>query len=885
MEDKLGPIEIEFVLDGKAEQKAIDLKKALDELIAATKELREGNRQLITIQKTQAEANEKGAASQAKIEKSVLGATKALGWLSVGVTLFKGIINSSSSATAQFKSFIDGAKGAVEELFSSVRAGEVTIGDLASNMVKGAKAAKEFSDNTYSYTRAMKAAEVIIANEQDLYNELEKIYRNSSLSPEKREQAINDYIAKKKEEAATLLKIEEKYHNDLLTKIKSKPRLEGNVTDDDLNKFATIYAKNAELIGQIQDLRKKTWMMTDEAFLDSSNEKGFRMYGDAVWELRKSLEETLPAGIEMADVLKVLWLNGELNTKTVDAMSESYIRLGNAKAKSSNVEADLSRMLGDIKKNNDSPAAGSIDYLRKELAGLQKDYYATADAAERASLRIKILAKQSEIDALDPAKLSEEEKKKAKALRDILNEIAVLKSKDLQKELLQLEQAYNEDLKTYEKDQKIKTALTEKYNLERYEIEQAYLKKIKEENSKLLQLVYIPNSTKSSSTPSSIINPYTSSGLYDWGKYNPVPDANKNKSLKEEMDLRMQILDAVAQTTSQLGEMLDISSDIASAFDSIANLIDSIATENWTSAAASLLSYVLTVMEMYEYTERYNSILDDINDKLKESQRIVEQSERTGGSRSAQEQYVDTIAYQISRIEYQISVAEYKLRHATILNYESRQEDLENLQAQLLEMQQTYEDAQLALNDIIAGGITPNTIADAIYNGIVNGGKEGADTLSDYLREMLQGAAAEIFKDRLLSSAQMNELMNYVREALSDFELDTAERDKIMTMGQQFAETMQPFWDGLNGVLDAMSGTEDEINALEGQIKGMSADQASLIAGQLNAVRISQATSQIIMQDSLKELFRIGNNTDHLISIDSKLDALVSNPLRAQGIV
>jgi hypothetical protein len=74
---------------------------------------------------------------------------------------------------------------------------------------------------------------------------------------------------------------------------------------------------------------------------------------------------------------------------------------------------------------------------------------------------------------------------------------------------------------------------------------------------------------------------------------------------------------------------------------------------------------------------------------------------------------------------------------------------------------------------------------------------------------------------------------------------------------------------------------------LTGAIKGITEETASVLAGQMNAIRISQATANNVLLDSLRNLVLIESNTRycrHLESIDSKLDVLKNNDLRALGL-
>jgi hypothetical protein len=110
---------------------------------------------------------------------------------------------------------------------------------------------------------------------------------------------------------------------------------------------------------------------------------------------------------------------------------------------------------------------------------------------------------------------------------------------------------------------------------------------------------------------------------------------------------------------------------------------------------------------------------------------------------------------------------------------------------------------------------------------------------------------------------------------------------------------------------DSVSGSGSS-NSMTGAIKGVTEETASVLTGQINAIRIGQASSISAMKQSLLPLSDIASNikasqievnalmreqllhlseiaantryNKHLESIDKKLDALESSSLRAQGL-
>ncbi len=88
-----------------------------------------------------------------------------------------------------------------------------------------------------------------------------------------------------------------------------------------------------------------------------------------------------------------------------------------------------------------------------------------------------------------------------------------------------------------------------------------------------------------------------------------------------------------------------------------------------------------------------------------------------------------------------------------------------------------------------------------------------------------------------------------------------------------------------------LTGDEDADTSLTGAVKGVSEETASLVAGQMNAVRINQLEIKDILRQQLLVLNAIAANTafnTHLAKIDRIIDILESNggeSLRSQGLI
>lgn len=104
---------------------------------------------------------------------------------------------------------------------------------------------------------------------------------------------------------------------------------------------------------------------------------------------------------------------------------------------------------------------------------------------------------------------------------------------------------------------------------------------------------------------------------------------------------------------------------------------------------------------------------------------------------------------------------------------------------------------------------------------------------------------------------------------------------------------MQQF---LNAYSDIFSGLSGNASSLEGAIKGITSEEAGIIAGQMNAIRIMQAEalqtqkdSQLVLRNQLLQLTQIEINTRTLHSINKNIEELnrktKDGGLRGSGII
>lgn len=175
-----------------------------------------------------------------------------------------------------------------------------------------------------------------------------------------------------------------------------------------------------------------------------------------------------------------------------------------------------------------------------------------------------------------------------------------------------------------------------------------------------------------------------------------------------------------------------------------------------------------------------------------------------------------------------------------------------------------------------------NQFADA-YADAFTSGEDAALKSSDAVRSIFKSALIEKLKNDLQPG--ILELMTMISNAMTDgiitadekaaIELKKKEQDAIAERNQQAFTDL--------GLTDAAN----KKGALSGSIQNVSEETASIISGQMNAMRINQIESMNIMRNQLLALNQIATNTAYnrfLENIDRSLTKISADNLRASGL-
>lgn len=167
-----------------------------------------------------------------------------------------------------------------------------------------------------------------------------------------------------------------------------------------------------------------------------------------------------------------------------------------------------------------------------------------------------------------------------------------------------------------------------------------------------------------------------------------------------------------------------------------------------------------------------------------------------------------------------------------------------------------------------------NTVNQVLQNAIVNQLKK------KFLEKQLQGAL-----DDLENSMGYWNGDDFVFDGLTDEEIEDFKR-RVQAAANNFNEALGIYSDIFKDL-----NIEEPDDSLTGAVKGVSEETASILAGQVNAIRINQLEATSILRQSLQTLNTIAANTAYnryLSRIERIITILESNSagdsLRSQGL-
>lgn len=226
--------------------------------------------------------------------------------------------------------------------------------------------------------------------------------------------------------------------------------------------------------------------------------------------------------------------------------------------------------------------------------------------------------------------------------------------------------------------------------------------------------------------------------------------------------------------------------------------------------------------------------------------------------------------------------------------------DIEKYQEQIAELDRNIQDMLDEISkDILqtTAKDMANELGDALVEAFSKG-EDAAEAFEKTVNEVLKKAVLNQLKKRFLETQlqgaldQLEKSMGYwngddfIFDGLTDYEINQF-KSRVQGIANTFNQAMGAYSDIFK---DLDLGEEDD-DTLTGAVKGVSEETASIIGGQMNAIRLNQVEVATILRQQLTVLSDIQRNTSynrHLETIMNDIREMKNtskeDSLRSQGL-
>lgn len=271
------------------------------------------------------------------------------------------------------------------------------------------------------------------------------------------------------------------------------------------------------------------------------------------------------------------------------------------------------------------------------------------------------------------------------------------------------------------------------------------------------------------------------------------------------------------------------------------------------------------------------------------------------------------------QLEWQISKSlsgsQYKHQQAGIDNMKQQQRELQGMiraeegkkkrdDGKINAWKEQIKELDRSISDSI-DGMKKNLLAtdvkaiaaqlgDAIV-GAFDGGKDAAKAWGDTVKNIVNNLVKNILIQKVLQEPIDKIITKYTSRwvgkngAFGGFDAVISDVDSLSSELGRLYPQLESSINALKSKLNLSATEGNNDTSLTGAVKGVSEDTASIVAGQMNAMRINQVEASAILRQQLTALNSIVQNTSYnriLVEIHKELRAMNggADPLRSQGL-
>lgn len=404
-------------------------------------------------------------------------------------------------------------------------------------------------------------------------------------------------------------------------------------------------------------------------------------------------------------------------------------------------------------------------------------------------------------------------------------------------------------------------------------------------------------------------NPFKAlvSSIKEYGKASD--DESKKKSLtnmfesaSSAIDLVGGTLDAVTSGLEKMGVTMDeetqaIIGDLGGILDGASQVATGIATGNPLSIIQGSIGLLSSAFDLFNTRDRkaekqikaHKKALEQLQSAYAQLEWQIEKA-LGGDVYSGQMQAIHNMEQQRQNLQAMWEAEESKKK--------TDGDKVNDYKEQYAELGRQIEDMYDEISkDILQTDATDfaGTLGDALVEAFKQG-EDAATAFENTVNQVLQNAIVNQLKKKFLEQQLQGALDNlensmgywngddFVFDGLTDAEIEDFKR-RVQAAANNFNEALGIYSDIFKDL-----NIEEPDDSLTGAVKGVSEETASILAGQVNAIRINQLEATSILRQSLQTLNTIASNTAYnryLLNILSEIKLLKStsdSSLRSQGL-
>lgn len=278
---------------------------------------------------------------------------------------------------------------------------------------------------------------------------------------------------------------------------------------------------------------------------------------------------------------------------------------------------------------------------------------------------------------------------------------------------------------------------------------------------------------------------------------------------------------------------------------------------------------------------------------------------------------INNLTSSYKELEWQISKAlsgeSYKHSQAAIKNMKQQQIELQGMMeaergkkkkddGKIREWQERKRELDRNIADMVSGmqqkllGTDAKGVASQLGDALVSAfenGKNAAEAWGNTVKNIVNGLVKNILIQKVLEDPIKNIINKYTDRwvdkdgRFNGFKVVTNSVDALY---QELNAELPKVENAFNAIKSKLKFNDDKADtSLTGAVKGVSEETASIVAGQLNAMRINQGEANNMLRQQLASLSQIAQNTAYnklLVDIHRELKDISagSGNLRSQGL-